>query len=79
LLYRLTNGVLTQLASVNREVAAGNSLLLRAKGSALEAWIRAGSTWTRLSQVTDSTYGGAGYAGLGIRGKTGRVDDFGAR
>ena len=77
--YRLTNGALTQLASVNREVAAGDRLLLRAKGSALEAWIRVGSTWTRLSRVTDSTYGAAGYAGLGIRGKSGRVDDFGAR
>jgi fibronectin type 3 domain-containing protein len=79
LLYRMTNGALTQLASANREVAAGNTLLLRAKGTALETWIRSGSTWTRLSQVTDSTYSGSGYAGLGIRGKTGRVDDFGAR
>ncbi|HEX2428164.1 MAG TPA: hypothetical protein VHI53_09545, partial [Gaiellaceae bacterium] len=79
LLYRMTNGVLTQLASVNREVAIGNTLLLRAKGTALEAWIKSGSTWTRLSQVTDSTFTAAGFAGLGIRGKTGRVDDFGAR
>jgi Fibronectin type III domain len=78
-LYRMTNGVLTQLASVNREVAIGNTLLLRAKGTALEAWIKSGSTWTRLSQVSDSTFTGAGFAGLGIRGKTGRVDDFGAR
>jgi hypothetical protein len=29
--------------------------------------------------VTDSTYTGAGYAGVGIRGKTGRLDDFGGR
>ncbi len=38
-----------------------------------------GSTWSRIARVTDSTYTGAGYAGIGIRGKTGRLDDFGAR
>ena len=78
-LYRVTNGALTQLSVVNQEIAAGNQLLLRAKGTALEAWVRAGTTWTRASRVTDSTYTGAGYAGIGIRGKTGRLDDFGAR
>ena len=78
-LYRVTNGALTQLSVVNQEIAAGNRLLLRAKGTALEAWVRAGTTWTRASRVTDSTYTGAGYAGIGIRGKTGRLDDFGAR
>ena len=78
-LYRMTNGAITQLVSVNREVAAGNRLLLRARGTRLEAWIRVGSTWTRVSQATDSTYTGAGYVGAGIRGKTGRLDDFGAR
>ena len=78
-LYRVTNGALSQLAVVNQEIAAGNQLLLRAKGTALEAWVRAGTTWTRASRVTDSTYTGAGYTGLGIRGKTGRLDDFGAR
>ncbi len=69
-LYRVTNGALTQLAVVNQEIAAGNQLLLRAKGTALEAWVRAGTTWTRASRVTDSTYTGAGYTGIGIRGKT---------
>ncbi len=38
-----------------------------------------GTTWNRASRVNDSTYTGAGYAGIGIRGKTGRLDDFGAR
>ena len=79
LLYRMTNGALTQIASASREVAAGNTLLLRANGTALESWIRVGSTWTRLSRVTDATYTNAGFAGLAIKGKTGRVDDFGAR
>jgi hypothetical protein len=75
----VTNGALTQLTAVNREVGAGAALLFRAKGTALEAWVREGSVWSRIARVTDSTYAGAGYAGIGIRGKTGRLDDFGGR
>jgi len=78
-LYRITDGALTQLATANRELAAGTRLLLRARGDTLEGWAREGSTWTRVTSATDSTYAGAGYAGIGIRGKTGRLDDFGAR
>jgi fibronectin type III domain protein len=78
-LYRVTNGALTQLTAANREVGAGAALLFRAKGTALEAWVREGSVWSRIARVTDSTYAGAGYAGIGIRGKTGRLDDFGGR
>ena len=78
-LYRMTNGALTQLATANREIAAGTRLLLRAKGNALEAWVREGSIWTRVASASDSMYAGAGYAGIGTRGKTGRLDDFGAR
>jgi hypothetical protein len=32
-----------------------------------------------LGVVNDSTYTGAGSVGVGIRGKTCRLDDFGAR
>jgi hypothetical protein len=78
-IYRLTNGTLTVLQTVNYEVGVGNRLLLRAKGTALESWVKAGSTWTRVGRVTDTTYSSAGYVGVGIRGKTGRLDDFGAR
>ena len=78
-LYRITDGVLTSLQTVSREVPVGSRLLLRAQGTALESWVQEGSTWTRLGRVTDSTYGNAGYVGVGIRGKTGRLDDFGAR
>jgi len=76
-LERITNGAITTLATINREVAAGNRLLLRAQGPTLEAWLHNGTTWTRIGRTTDSTYGAAGYIGVGIRGKTGRVDDFG--
>ncbi|HXG76135.1 MAG TPA: fibronectin type III domain-containing protein, partial [Gaiellaceae bacterium] len=77
--YRVTNGASAVLASGAREVAPGNVLLFRARGSALEAWVKAGATWTRVLRVLDATYAGAGSAGVGIRGKTGRLDDFGAR
>ena len=40
---------------------------------------QARTTWTLLGSVVDSTYGAAGRVGIGIRGKTGRLDDFGAR
>ena len=76
-IYRITNGALISLQTVSREITVGSRLLLRAKGSALESWAHDGSAWTRLSRVTDSTYSAAGYVGVGIRGKTGRLDDFG--
>ncbi|MGH3135040.1 MAG: hypothetical protein ACRDPV_00925, partial [Gaiellaceae bacterium] len=78
-LYRITNGALTLLQTVNYEVAVGSRLLLRASGATLESWVQLGSTWNRAGRVTDSTYSGAGYVGVGIRGKTGRLDNFGAR
>ncbi|MDH4341173.1 MAG: fibronectin type III domain-containing protein, partial [Thermoleophilia bacterium] len=78
-LLRITNGALTALSTVNREITAGSRLLLRATGTALESWVQDGAGWSQLGRVTDSTYVGAGYVGVGIRGKTGRLDDFGAR
>jgi len=78
-LYRITNGALTSLQTVSREITAGSRLLLRAQGTALESWVHDGSAWTHLGRVTDPTYGAAGYVGVGIRGKTGRLDDFGGR
>jgi hypothetical protein len=77
-IYRITNGALTALSTVNREIGAGTRLLLRAKGTALEVWVRVAS-WSRIATATDSTYRGGGFAGIGIRDKTGRLDDFGAR
>ena len=66
--------------TVNRDIAAGDVLLLRADGSTLEAWQR-----SRLDLVAarhgrpTPTYPAAGFAGVGLRGTTGRLDDFGAR
>jgi hypothetical protein len=79
LLQRVDNGAITTRLTMPQELAVGDTLLLRVRGSALEAWLRRGTTWTRLGVVNDSTYAGAGQVGVGIRGKTGRLDDFGAR
>jgi len=79
LLERLDNGAIVNRLTISQELAVGDVLLLRVTGSTLEAWRRSGTVWSRLGSVVDSTYGGAGYVGVGIRGKTGRLDDFGAR
>ena len=55
-------------------------MLLRAKGSSIEVWrMPSGGSWSRLGVVQDSTYPTAASVGVGLRGTTGRVDDFGAR
>ena len=61
------------LLTINQELAAGDVLLLRVKGSTLEAWRHDGSAWSRLGVVQDSTYAAAGYVGVGMRGTTGRA------
>ncbi|HET6624048.1 MAG TPA: fibronectin type III domain-containing protein, partial [Gaiellaceae bacterium] len=78
-LERIDNGVVVRLLTLNRELAAGDSLMLRVKGSTIEAWHNDGTTWTRLGTTSDTTYAGPGYVGIGLRGLTGRLDDFGAR
>ena len=79
LLERTTNGASTVLATYSQEVLIGDMLRIRAIGSTIEAWHRPNSsgTWTKLGDVTDSTYSGSGYLGVGIRRTTGRLDDFG--
>ena len=78
-LERIDNGVFVRLLTLNRELAAGDSLMLRVKGSTIEAWHNDGTTWTRLGTTSDATYAGPGYVGIGLRGLTGRLDDFGSR
>jgi hypothetical protein len=70
---------LTTLLTMNQELAVGDTLLLRDQGTMLEAWRNNGTSWSRLGAVTDATYSAAGFAGVGMRGSTGRLDDFGAR
>ena len=66
-------------STLSQELAAGDTVLLRAKGSVLEAWRHDGSAWSRLGSVVDTTYPASGFVGVGLRGTTGRLDDFGAR
>jgi len=77
-LERIDNGAHVRLATVARELAPGDLLLLRVQGSTIEAWHHDGS-WSRLATTVDSTYGALGYVGVGLRGTTGRLDDFGGR
>ena len=79
LLERLDNGVIVTRATLNQELATGDRLLLRVQGSTLEAWRHDGSSWTRIGGVTDTTYPATGFVGVGIRGTSGLLDDFGAR
>jgi hypothetical protein len=79
LLDRLDGATIVNRLTISRELAVGDTILLRVKGTTLEAWLKRGTTWSLLGSVADSTYAAAGRAGVGIRGKTGRLDDFGAR
>ncbi|HEX2346332.1 MAG TPA: fibronectin type III domain-containing protein [Gaiellaceae bacterium] len=77
-LERVDNGTIVTLLTINQELVAGDLLLLRVQGQVLEAWLNR-SGWSRIGVVADATYGAAGYVGVGLRGTTGRADDFGAR
>ncbi len=79
-LERFDNGSAIRLQTIPQELVAGDTLLLRAKGTSIEVWRQpSGGSWSRLGVVQDATYGGAGYVGVGLRGTTGRLDDFGGR
>ena len=53
---RIDNSAVVNRLTVNQELAAGDVLLLRAKGTLLEAWRNDGSGWSRLGVVNDPTY-----------------------
>jgi subtilisin family serine protease len=78
-LERVDNGLIVTRLTLHRELAAGDLLLFRVEGTTLEAWHHDGAAWSRIGSVQDATYAGAGYVGVGLRGTTGRLDDFGAR
>ena len=79
LIERVDDDTFVPLKTINQELAAGDVLLLRVQGQILEAWRHDGSAWARLGFASDSTYAAGGYVGVGLRGTTGRLDDFGAR
>ncbi len=57
---RVDNGAIVNRLTISQELAVGDVLLLRVRGSTLEAWRRSGATWSLLGSVVDSTYGGTG-------------------
>ena len=68
------NGGLTRLLTIPSQLAAGDTMLLRAKGSTIEAWrLPSGGSWSRVGFVQDSTYSAAAFVGVGLRGTTGRL------
>ena len=70
----------TTALTIPQELAAGDTLLLRAKGSIDRGLAQRRRRPGRDSASSqDATYGAAGYVGVGLRGTTGRLDDFGAR
>jgi len=78
-LERITNGTITRLLTITQELNPGDTLLLRVNGTTLQAWQKTGTTWTQLGTANDTTYTTSGRVGVGIRGTTGRLDDYGAR
>jgi hypothetical protein len=78
-LMRVTGGGVTTLKTIDQEILVGDKLRIRATGSTIEAWRRDNNSgqWVKLADASDTTYGGGGYLGIGIRGNIGRMDDFG--
>ncbi|HET9462206.1 MAG TPA: fibronectin type III domain-containing protein, partial [Gaiellaceae bacterium] len=76
---RFDAGAATRLLTIPHELAPGETMLLRVQGTSIEAWSNDGSTWSRLGVVQDATHSAPGHVGVGLRGTSGRVDDFGGR
>jgi hypothetical protein len=78
---RIDNGVTTQLgATITLEFANGDKLGIEAIGSTIKAYrCPSGGSWGDISSGgrSDSSYGSAGYVGLGCYSNTYVLDDFG--
>ena len=79
MLERIDNSAVVTRLTMSQEIVLGDTLLLRTQGSTLQAWLKRGAAWSLLGSVIDTTYPSSGRVGVGIRGKSGRLDDFGAR
>jgi RHS repeat-associated protein len=68
------------LATFNQELVQGDKLKIRVVGSSIQALRKDNNTgtWSQLGQVTDATYVGVGYVGVGLNGTIGKLDNFGA-
>ena len=74
---RVDNKSFTTLATFTQGLVAGDKLGVRFTGSSHEIYV-VPSSGPRLhvGTVTDATYTGTGYGGIGVRGTTVRLDDF---
>ncbi|MGH3133057.1 MAG: DUF6531 domain-containing protein [Gaiellaceae bacterium] len=76
-LQKVVDGVATNLVPpVQVEPVAGDTLLLRRTGNALELWHEHAGTWTLRVTASDGAYQ-SGRIGLGSNDEKGRWDDFG--
>lgn len=80
-LARYDNTVETILgAAVSWSPSAGDKLGIRVDetNGVIEAWTHNGTSWSQAGTRSDSTYTGAAYGEIYIRGTSTRVDDFAA-
>lgn len=74
---RWTNAALSTIQSQNLTLSAGDKIGIRVVGSAIEGWVYQSGAWTMQVSGTDTTYPtSGGFIAFGVRGTTGRVDDF---
>jgi hypothetical protein len=73
---RILNNGITNLATPNQALTAGDKIGIVLVGSMIESWVFRSGAWSMVSQVFDSTYPNAGSVALGCRNTTGRLDDF---
>ncbi len=78
-LYRMDNGVFTQLGSSGlQEVSAGDAIGGARISGFVQFWYKAAAgAWAMSFQQADSTYTGPANIGITIRRSVTRVDDFG--
>ena len=69
LLDRLDGATIVNRLTISRELAVGDTILLRVKGATLEAWRKRGTTWSLLGSVADSTYAAQGASASGSAGR----------
>ena len=73
------NGGTTSIGSGTSNLANGDKVGLEVIGSTLKAYKYTSGAWnsTAIVSVSDTTYGSAGYIGIGVKDNNFYVDDFG--
>lgn len=58
-------------------VVNGDKLGIACIGTTIQGWLFQSGAWSKLSEVTDATYGAAGYIGMILNGGAPKLTDFG--